>query len=284
MPAYQDDLEFVARVLAGDEEAAAHFAQTYTRRFEYLARRAGVAWQDCGDVAHNALAKALQRLGQFRGEGQLGAYLRRIIDGEIADYCQERDRARRLLSTTAATPADDSDSDTEIALVETLPAPPRDYDLEYLVREVLQRLPAEHRLILLLKRTLDFTLEEIAQRLELTTGQAAGRLFTAQKMFRRYLELGAEKPAEPLAAPRAKRLAQRRTIGAPVKGAILNERSNSTRTGAKLLRAEAQRIAHRLLFWGYQRIRSLGRRGSFARMRSVLAGGPAVNQCGGRAG
>ncbi len=194
---HRDDLEIVALVVGGDEAAADAFARTYSERFKYLARRRGVPPEDCPDVAQEAMLVALDQMrrGLFRGEGQLGAWLARIINGEIANYW-------RKWKGVAMVRLDEPE--VYIALAETLTAPMSNYELYSIVWEALQAMPAQHCIILLMKRTEDLTLEEISRMLGITIGQAGGRLYAAEEMFRRRFQgatIRRERPAREALTP-----------------------------------------------------------------------------------
>jgi len=181
-PSHPEDLAFVARIVSGDELAEEEFALAYSDRFVYLARRKGVPRQDCQDVAQEIMLAALSQMrrGVFRGESKLSSWLEQIAHGKTMDYWRDR-KGLAVLS-----PLEPEEDDWR-GVVEMLPAPMTDYELIFWVREALKTLPSQHRFILLMNRTGGYTLEEISRMLEMTIGQASGRLYSAEEMFRRGL-------------------------------------------------------------------------------------------------
>lgn len=176
-PVYAEDLALVARIINGDEAAADEFARQYSKRFAYLAQRAGVPRQDCDDVAQEAWLAALSQMqrGLFRGDSRLSTWLARIVYGKAVDYHRSRRGLPAQLDGTEEAPA-------------TWPhAPVSDVELTTTVREVLAQLPPQYRIILLLNRTAGFTLAEISRKLELSLGQVSNKLYVAEEMFRCHL-------------------------------------------------------------------------------------------------
>jgi RNA polymerase sigma factor (sigma-70 family) len=190
-PIQPEDLALVTCIIAGDEGAEDQFARQFFERFIYLARRSGVPLRDCQDVAQEAMLAALDQIrrGVFRNEGQFGHWLARIVRGKAMDYWRKQHSPAGATVIPLDEPGEVQDA------IEAITSPMSDYELIACVRETLQMLPRQHRVILLLKRTEGFTLEEISRMLEMTMGQVSGKLYAAEEMFRR--GLGAERtPAE----------------------------------------------------------------------------------------
>jgi hypothetical protein len=142
--------------------------------------------------------------------------------------------------------------------VETIPEPMVDYELVVHVCETLMTLPKQHRVILLLKRTEGFTLEEISHMLEMTLAQVSGKLYAAEEMFRCKLRDGKPPSKQP---PDRLALAGDDNSRRRKRGQSTNHHST---TG--LRRAGDQSFADGLLLWTRQRIGSAIGRGAFAGM------------------
>ncbi|MBL8187878.1 MAG: sigma-70 family RNA polymerase sigma factor [Acidobacteria bacterium] len=238
-PVHVEDLSLVASIVSGEEAAADEFARKFSERFEWLARRKGVPAQDCQDVAQEAMLAALSQMqrGLFRGESKLGSWLEHILIGKISDYWR-RQRSR------AALPMDEPGELHDF--VETIPEPISDYELVIHVCETLMTLPGQHRVILLLKRNQEFTLEEISHMLELTLAQVSGKLYAAEEMFRERFCGGqppSQQPPDRLALAGGVN-SRRRTRG----------QSTNHRPTKELRRAGDQSFADGLLLWASKRI------------------------------
>jgi len=255
-PQHPDDLTLVGRIVGGDEDAAQEFAQTYTKKFEYMARRAGIPHQDCQDVAQNALLDAFGQMRRrlYRGECKLATWLSRIIHGKIVEYYRKRPVGviKRL---------DDGNLEKEIAETPLMRA--ADAEIVVIVRETLLRMPALHRMILLLKRNEGYTLEEISRMSDMTVAQVGNRLYAAEEMFRRCL--GGRAQSVGNTNRRALLPGDTHRKGEPY------ARSIGHQARASLPGAGDQPVADGLLLWARQRIREPIGRGAFARMRVLLA-------------
>lgn len=255
-PVHSEDLALVASIIGGDEAAADEFARQFSEKFEYLAHRAGVPAQDCQDVAQEAMLAALGQMkrGVFRGESKLGGWLAQIVHGKVMDYWRERPGASVIALDEPGELHD---------FVEAIPSPMTDYELVTCVHETLKTLPRQHRVILILKRTEGFTLEEISHMLEMTLAQVSGKLYAAEEMFRCGLRVSkppsSKTPGKLLLADGDN--ARRRRRGQPTEH-LASERLSC---------AGDQRLADALLLWASQRFGKTTGRSASAGMRLLLA-------------
>jgi RNA polymerase sigma factor (sigma-70 family) len=195
------------------------------------------------------------RRGVFRGESQPGHWLAQIVRGKAMDYW----RKQHLPLGVAVVPLDEPGAVHDA--IEAITSPMSDYELIACVHEMLRTLPRQHRVILLLKRTEGFTLEEISRMLEMTTGQVSGKLYAAEEMFRRGLR-GGRPPAEKTArvSPPGDTTALRRRCEQPT------DHRSSVGPLAGMHQAADQSIAYRILLWARQRIGASSGRGALAGM------------------
>lgn len=255
-PVHTEDLALVTSIVSGDEASSDAFARKFSERFAYLARRAGVPAQDCQDVAQEAMLTAFSQMrrGVFRGDGKLGSWLAQIVHGKVMDYWRERPGASVV---PLDEPGEVQDS------VGAIPSPMADSELVACVHETLKTLPTQHRVILLLKRSEGFTLEEISQLLEMSVGQVSGKLYAAEEMFRCGLRNGRQTP------PRTPDRALLTSSNRP--GRRKRGQSTNHHPPERLLCAGNQQIVDGLLFWASQRIGKARGRSAFAGMRLLLA-------------
>lgn len=185
MPTHPEDSALALRIVGGDEDAAEEFGRQYLERFAHLARRVGVPPQDCQDVAQEALLTALSQMqrGLFRGESALGTWLEKIVSGKIVEYWRMQARHGGVVTIPESDEADEVEARRTFydgALVRLASG-----HVVAMVRETLRLMPARYRAVLLLKRTEGYTIEELSRAMEMTMGQVARRLYTAEEMFRR---------------------------------------------------------------------------------------------------
>ena len=187
MSIHPEDLALVNRIINGDQEAAEQFERKYLPRFKSIAWHAGVPSQDCADVAQDVFLAAVSQMqrGLFRGDSSLATWLVRILWGKIADYRRAKGRWQGLVQPGSA-----GDSEEEKSLIESVASPEVDFEAVAAVRETLERMPAQLRMILLLNRTVGFTIHEISQGMGLTVGQVSSRLYKAEELFRHLITSG----------------------------------------------------------------------------------------------
>lgn len=268
-PVSHEDSALVARIATGDEAAEEEFARKYLERFQYLAQADHVPWQDCPDVAQEALMAALgqMRRGLFRGESQLSHWLARIVHGKAMDYWRQR---KGGLLVALDEPGELQD------FVEGLPAPMTDYELAARVRETLKTLPAQHHVILLLKRTYGYKIEEIGQMLELTAGQVSWRLYAAEEMFRQ----GLRDDNPPDSVSEDMLLASGNTLPRGRNREQSTDHSSFAISLVPLYRTGDQQTSYRVLLRSRQRIGEAIDQGPLAGMRKLLARSAAANFSG----
>lgn len=254
-PIHSEDLALVTSVISGNEAAANEFASKFSEKFVYLAHRNGVPAQDCQDIAQEVMLAALSQMrrGVFRGESTLGSWLAQIVHGKVMDYWRKQ---KGVSVATLDEPGELHD------FVERISDPMSNNELVACVHETLKTLPRQHCVILLLKRTEGFTLEEISRMLEMTMGQVSGKLYAAERMFRCGLRDGKPPSEKPLGKlPLSGGNSRRRKRG----------QSTNHHATESLSCTANRRVADSLLLWASQRSGKTTNRSASAGMRFLLA-------------
>jgi RNA polymerase sigma-70 factor, ECF subfamily len=191
-----DERKLSQRMLGGDEQAFEAFFDAYFGRlYRFALPRLNGDVEATREVVQTTLAKAMRRIGDFRGESALFTWLCQICRRESVDYIRSRRRQLRHVILI------DDRPDLRSA-IEALEAP-EEYDLvrQYgraevgrLVRVVLDRLPANYGDALEWKYMEGSSVEEIGERLCIGTIAAQSLLARARTAFREALErvFGAE--------------------------------------------------------------------------------------------
>jgi RNA polymerase sigma-70 factor (ECF subfamily) len=178
--AFQIDLPttLVERVKGGD---AAAFEQVY-RRFERpvytLALRMLGDAEAARDALHDAMLKAFQRIGQFRGDAPFWAWLRQIAMNEALMRLRGGERFVVSMESVGV----DSDS-----LADDAPAPWAHADARAL-EHALAQLPALTRSVLWLYHVEGFTHAEIAAAMHKTTSFSKSQLARGTARLRALLD------------------------------------------------------------------------------------------------
>ena len=191
-----EEKQLIQRMLGGDEQAFEAFFNAYFPRvYRFVLPRLNGDVDAAREVVQAALAKAMRRIGDFRGESALFTWICQICRREAVDYIRSRRRHVKHLVLI--------DDRPELrSAIEAIEAP-EEYDLvrQYgraevgrLVRVVLDRLPSNYGDALEWKYMEGSSVEEIGERLGIGTIAAQSLLARARIAFREALEqvFGAE--------------------------------------------------------------------------------------------
>src|SRR5262245_9734102 len=191
-----EEKQLIQRMLAGDEQAFEAFFNAYFPRvYRFALPRLNGDVEAAREVVQSALAKAMRRIADFRGESALFTWICQICRREAVDYIRSRRRHVKHLVLI--------DDRPELrSAIEAIEAP-EEYDLvrQYgraevgrLVRVVLDRLPSNYGDALEWKYMEGSSVEEIGARLGIGTVAAQSLLARARIAFREALEqvFGAE--------------------------------------------------------------------------------------------
>jgi RNA polymerase sigma-70 factor, ECF subfamily len=165
------DLDLLAGIAAGDEDAFTTLVQRYQGRFYGVARRMLGDDADAEDAVQTAFLIVFRKAGAYRSNWSGSTWLYRILTNVCIDHWRKR---RRL-----AEPAQ------EIAVAGERGSTDRlDVDL------ALGKLPAEARAILLLCYVEDLSYAEIARARGVTVNTVKTHLRRAKRMMRNHLNEG----------------------------------------------------------------------------------------------
>jgi RNA polymerase sigma-70 factor (ECF subfamily) len=121
------------------------------------------------DVVQEAFAIALRRRGSFRGEGNLEAWVWRIVINVARDRARARRREQRPLPLVRAPEKDGEPRDDEI-------------------RTLLLALPERQRLAIFLRYYADLSYTQIAEVLGVSSGTVSASITTARSALRQQLQ------------------------------------------------------------------------------------------------
>lgn len=185
-----DEKQLVRRMLAGDERAFDAFFETYFARvYRFALPRLNGDVEAAREVVQSTLAKAMRKMGGFRGEASLFTWICQICRREVVDYIRANQRHARHVVLI------DDQPELRVAM-EAIEAP-EEYDLvrsygraetRRLVQSVLDRLPANYGDALEWKYMEGRSVEEIGERLGIGTTAAQSLLARARIAFREALE------------------------------------------------------------------------------------------------
>ncbi len=145
---------------------------------------------DAEDVLQDSFLKAYQKLPQFRGESSLSTWLASIVTNQAITALRQRlarnevpmDKGAHGEEKREATPIlpDPGDSPETGAMKEEFRA---------IFARTIEELDEKLRVIFVLREMGDFSMEELAEVLELSVPAAKSRLFEARKQLARQLRV-----------------------------------------------------------------------------------------------
>jgi RNA polymerase sigma-70 factor (ECF subfamily) len=184
MTIHSQDKAFTNRLLAGDEEAYDELFRVHAQKLYRFALARVRNPSTAEDMVQAALAKAIPKLAEFRGEASLLTWLCSFCRFEILAH-----RRQQKIRDEVELPDDLPEIARALDMVSAprVDTPAEDLlrkELAYLVRTLLDRLPGRYGDVLEWKYQEGLSVVEIADRLEVTRIAAQSTLARARQSFR----------------------------------------------------------------------------------------------------
>lgn len=176
MPSYSDQ-ELVSGVLqANPAHQAALYRQYSVPMFRVLLRYAKDR-SEAEDMLQDGFVRVYRDIGQFRGDGALGGWIRRImVNTALSHLRKQRDFVRDVPDFSVF----ESKFHTEEDFASNL-------DAQTLL-SYLQKLPPGYRTVFNLYAIEGYTHEEIAEQLGISIGTSKSQLFKAREYLKKMLD------------------------------------------------------------------------------------------------
>jgi RNA polymerase sigma-70 factor (ECF subfamily) len=168
-----DDASFVARALAGDEQAFETLVERHQRAIFAVARRMLRDHDAADEATQRTFVRAFERLRSFRGEASFGTWLHRIVMNECRDILRAQ-RGRVAL---------DDVPESQLATVDE----GRDVRLGARLRELVATLPPRQQSVLSLRIFSDLPFAEIARAEGITENSAKVSFHHAVRRLQQWL-------------------------------------------------------------------------------------------------
>ncbi|MEA2499153.1 MAG: polymerase sigma-70 factor, subfamily [Actinomycetota bacterium] len=172
------DRELVLAAQNGDERAYVRIYRQYARDVAIVCSRLLGNGLDAEDAAQETFLRAYVSIDRFGGDYQLAAWLRRIA----MNICLDHLRARSRTPVTV-----------EVALAAQLPAPGRvenRVEEQLSIRSAMNAIQPSHGEALFMRAIEGLTHNEIADRLDISPGQAKSLLHRARCSFKEQWRTG----------------------------------------------------------------------------------------------
>lgn len=176
---YQKDLELMNLAAAGDPQAQKTVALRLARRVRRLSKMMLLDETLADDASQTALIEILQSARTFRGQSSLERWADRITARTVLRQKRDERRRDRLVEPLADTDSLTGDIDAPSSMTEATPRP---------IEEYLASLSEPQREVLLLKHSLDYTTEEIAELTGTALGTVKDRLVAARRQLRKLIQ------------------------------------------------------------------------------------------------
>jgi len=171
------DVRLMKLVAAGDPAAQHALVVRLQGRAHHIADSILRAGADSEDALQAGLLEVLKSAGGFRAESTLERWADRIVVRQVMRVARARTQSRQRL-----------DFDAELDdLTPSVPEPAATDDLPQPIQFYLEQLPEQLRSVLVLRHSLDHSIQEIADALGLAQSQVKKRLLRANHLMRRMI-------------------------------------------------------------------------------------------------
>jgi RNA polymerase sigma-70 factor (ECF subfamily) len=187
---YADDLRLAAAIKWRERNAGEEFVRRFGAAALATARRFLQSDPDCDDAVQESFLSAIQSIGSFKGESDLGTWLHRIVVNVCLMKLRSRSRQSKF-SIEVLLPTFDVARLHGRAVPRWKPGPEERLICEEsreLVRRCIDMLRDDHRTVLILRDIEEITTRETAAILCETPGAVKTRLHRARRALRTLLE------------------------------------------------------------------------------------------------
>jgi RNA polymerase sigma-70 factor (ECF subfamily) len=179
-----DETILIQKSQRGDMDAFEQLLLRYEKKVYTIAYKYMGNAEDASDLAQEALIKAYQSIGTFRGESSFGTWIGRIT----ANKCLDELRKRKELQTTSL----DEELELEEGSVQKEIVSERDTPEQHTIRQEtvhyvqqkLQQMKEEYRMVLVLRELEGHSYEDIADMLNCSLGTVKSRISRARNYLK----------------------------------------------------------------------------------------------------
>jgi RNA polymerase sigma-70 factor (ECF subfamily) len=187
-----EDVTLARNAALGDEKAFDQIMRRYNQRLFRLAVSVAGEPSEAEDILQESYVRAFYRLGTYTGEGDLGAWLARIVRNEAIDRLRTRGSRRRRIALEADLYADEDMAGIEgMARAEEVEFSPEiaveRADIERILEEAIGVLPVQFRTVFMLREVEGLSVEETATYLGIPQATVKTRDHRARALLRAHL-------------------------------------------------------------------------------------------------
>lgn len=178
------DAELIRKSQEGNIDAFEQLVLRYEKRIYTIAYKYMGNYEDASDMAQEALIKAYQSIGSFRGDAAFGTWLGKIT----ANRCLDELRKRKHIPTTSLDhPVEFAEGSVQKEL-ECPAATPEETaikkEIADYIQQIIGELKEEYRVAILLREMEGHSYEEIAEILSCSLGTVKSRISRARQYLK----------------------------------------------------------------------------------------------------
>lgn len=182
------DAELVRRFNSGDETAFLEIMQRYKKKIYATALNLLRNHADAEEITQDTFIRAHRGLHRFRGDSSLATWMHSIAVNLSRNRYWYFFRRRRqdCLSLDHSLGENDEGSFSDLLASES-PHPAQDTAAEEfheIINQSMERLNHRHRKILMMRNSLDYTYDEIAEAMHINVGTVKSRIARAREKLR----------------------------------------------------------------------------------------------------
>jgi len=185
MSVYLEDKRLVKQLLAGDQSAFdGFFDENFARLYRFAIARMTNDPDAARDIVQVTLTKAIRKMSTYRAESALFTWLCAICRNEISDWLAKQGRRQEHIVLTEDFPEVQAAVDSFQAPAQE--GPERQYrraETLRLIQVALDRLPAKYGDVLEWKYVEGWSINEIAEKLNIGTEATQSLLARAKRAF-----------------------------------------------------------------------------------------------------
>lgn len=170
------EAELIQKSRQGDMDAFEQLILRYEKRIYAIAYKYMGNHEDAGDMAQDALLKAYQSIGSFRGDAAFGTWLGKIT----ANRCLDELRKRKHLQITSLDDTLELEEGSVQKEIESQVATPEEHAIEQetaaYMQQLIHELKEEYRVVIILRELEGHSYEAIAEMLSCSLGTVKSRI------------------------------------------------------------------------------------------------------------
>ncbi len=183
-----DERELIARMRAGDFEAFSELIDAHKDKIYALVHRLAGNKENAEDIVQETFLKAIDNIGQFRGESSFGTWLYAIaLNLSRAHFAKEKQADLRPLESYLPSQSGDSEGIVNLMDWQDPHKILESSELRETISRALDTLPYKYREAFLLRYHNELSVKEIAKLTGQSAASAKSRILRARLALREYL-------------------------------------------------------------------------------------------------